>query len=64
MKKRKHTAEALLDILGAYYRMIQRNGEEYPTVVLSDLKCSIKSVLKQNEYAGRYYIYMLEDDEK
>lgn len=54
MKKDVYTKEVLLDVLGSYLRLIERNGEEYPTVVLSDLKASITSVLKANEYKGRY----------
>jgi hypothetical protein len=43
-----YTAGQLLDLLESYIRMIERNGEEYPTVTLSDLKCSINSVLRAN----------------
>jgi hypothetical protein len=51
---RKYTNEELLDILGSYRRMIQINGEKYPTVVLDDIEKSITFVLKTNGYNGRY----------
>lgn len=36
----------LLDVMESYVRMIERNGEEYPTVVLGDIKASITGILK------------------
>lgn len=51
---RKYTNEELLDILGSYRRMIRRGGKEYPTAVLGDIEKSITSVLKTNNYNGRY----------
>lgn len=54
MKKEDYTKEVLLDVIGSYLRQINRNGKEYPTVVLGDLKTSIKSVLKANDYDGCY----------
>lgn len=53
-KTEQMSAETLLDIMGAYLRQISRHGEEFPTVVLGDIKASIESVLKRNGYAGRY----------
>lgn len=50
MKKSDYTKETLLDVLSSYHRMIERSGEEYPTVVLGDIKKSIESVLRVNEY--------------
>ena len=58
MKKQKYTAEQLLDVFGSYYRMIQRSAEEYPTVVISDIKASITGVLKANDYNGYYKKFM------
>lgn len=54
MKKDDYTKDVLLDVLGSYLRQISRSGEQYPTVVLSDIQDSIKSVLKVNEYNGMY----------
>jgi hypothetical protein len=53
-ESKKMSADALLDIMGAYLRQISRNGEQYPEIVLDDIRCSIKSVLKRNGYTGRY----------
>lgn len=58
MKIEKYTAEQLLDVLGSYFRMIQRSGEEYPAVVLDDIQKSIVHVLNKNGYNGRYKKYM------
>lgn len=54
MKKDDYTKDVLLDVLGSYLRQISRSGEQYPTVVLSDIQDSIKDVLKVNEYNGMY----------
>lgn len=54
MKKDDYTKDVLLDVLGSYLRQISRSGEQYPTVVLSDIQDSIKVVLKVNEYNGMY----------
>lgn len=54
MIKAVYTKEVLLDIMGGYLRQISRNGKEYPSVVLDDIKNSIQYVLKVNEYDGRY----------
>lgn len=54
MKKKEYTKEVLLDVMGSYLRQINRSGKEYPTIVLSDLQASIKSVLKENNYDGKY----------
>lgn len=54
MKKEDYTKEVLLDVIGSYLRQISRDNGEYPTVVLSDLQSSMKSVLRVNEYNGRY----------
>ena len=54
MKKDDYTKDVLLDVLGSYLRQISRSGEQYPTVVLSEIKDSIKAVLKVNEYNGMY----------
>lgn len=45
--KTEYTREKLLDILTAYARQIERNGRDYPTVCLDDLKKSIAHVLKE-----------------
>lgn len=60
---KKMNADALLDIMGAYLRQIHRNGEQYPAVVLDDIRCSIESVLKRNGYAGRYVSELEEKNE-
>jgi hypothetical protein len=60
---KKMSADALLDIMGAYLRQISRNGEQYPEIVLDDIRCSIKSVLRRNGYTGRYVAELEEDDE-
>jgi hypothetical protein len=62
-KTAKMSAEALLDIMGAYLRQISRNGEQYPEAVLDDIRCSIKSVLKRNGYEGRYVAELEEKGE-
>lgn len=54
MKKSDYTKETLLDVLGSYARMIDRNGEKFSMVVLDDIRKSIKFVLKINEYDGKY----------
>lgn len=54
MKKEEYTKEVLLDVIGSYLRQINRSGKEYPTVVLGDLKASMKSILKENDYDGKY----------
>ena len=54
MKKEDYTKEVLLDVIGSYLRQMSRSGEEFPGVVLSDLRASMKFVLKTNEYNGRY----------
>lgn len=54
MKASDYTKPVLLDVLGSYLRMIERSGDEYPTVVLNDIRSSIKFVLKTNNYDGKY----------
>lgn len=54
MKKEEYTKEVLLDVMGSYLKQINRSEKEYPTVVLNDLQASIKSVLKANDYDGKY----------
>ena len=61
MKKKEYTREQLLDVLGSYLCMINRSGDEFPTVVLSDIKASCKTVLKANSYNGRYAGHLNED---
>lgn len=51
--KNCYTKEVLLDVLASYLRLIARNREEFPTVVLDDLYVSIKHVLMANEYNGK-----------
>lgn len=48
MKQQTLTKERLLGVLESYLNMIER-GKEYPTVVLSDIETSIKSVLRKNK---------------
>jgi len=54
MNKKEYTREELLDIIGSYMRMIERDDGEYPLAVLSDIQASANSVLKANNYQGRY----------
>lgn len=58
MRKNAYTKETLLDVIGSYLCMINRNGKEYPTVTLHDLESSMKYVLKVNEYDGKYKDYL------
>lgn len=48
MKQQTLTKEQLLGVMESYLNMIER-GKEYPTVVLSDIETSIKSVLRKNK---------------
>ena len=54
MNKEQYTKEILLDIMGAYLRQIERSGDQFPVVVLDDIKKSINHVLKINDYNGKY----------
>jgi hypothetical protein len=54
MKKEDYNKNVLLDVLGSYLRQINRSNGEYNAVVLSDIKASIKHVLRINDYTGRY----------
>jgi hypothetical protein len=54
MRKNTYTKETLLDIIGSYLKQIDNNGGKYPSVVLSDLKASMRYILKVNEYDGKY----------
>lgn len=46
----QYTREQLLDVIHSYLRQIERNGNEYPTVVLDDIAKSIQFVLDKNNY--------------
>lgn len=48
MKQQTLTKEQLLGVMESYLNMIER-GKKYPTVVLSDIETSIKSVLRKNK---------------
>lgn len=48
MEQQTLTKEQLLGVMESYLNMIER-GKEYPTVVLSDIEASIKSVLRKNK---------------
>ena len=48
MEQQTLTKERLLGVMESYLNMIER-GKEYPTVVLSDIEASIKSVLRKNK---------------
>lgn len=54
MRKNTYTKETLLDIIGSYLKQIDNNGGKYPSVVLNDLKASMRYILKVNEYDGKY----------
>lgn len=54
MRRAVYTKEVLLDIIGSYLRQISRDDGKNPTVVLNDLKASMKYVLAVNEYNGKY----------
>lgn len=53
MKNKSYTREELLKVMASYLRMIERSGEEFPTVVLDDIEKSIKYVLEVNAYDGK-----------
>lgn len=53
-KAEEITKDVLLDIMGSYLRQISRDKGEYPVAVLSDLRASMKSVLKKCNYDGKY----------
>ena len=50
MKKEKYTTEQLLNIIKSYYILIQRGGEDFPAVVLDDIKKSVEYVLQKNDW--------------
>lgn len=50
MKYKVYTREQLLEVMAGYARMIDRNGGQYPSVVLDDIRKSINAVLATNEY--------------
>jgi hypothetical protein len=50
MKKKKYTADQLLQVIKSYYSMIQRSGENFPTVVLDDIQKSAEYVLQKNDW--------------
>ncbi len=47
MKKTEYTRAELLDVLRSYKRQIERDGGEFPAVVLDDIEKSITHVLKE-----------------
>lgn len=53
-EKDEITKDILLDIMGSYLRQISNDKGKYPLAVLSDLRSSMKSVLKKCEYDGKY----------
>ena len=50
VREYQYTKEQLLDVMNAYLIQIERNGKEYPAVVLDDIKKSIRYVLEKNRY--------------
>jgi hypothetical protein len=55
MKNKQQDRETLLYILFSYKILIERNKENYPTVLISDLEKSIDYVLQRNEYTEQTY---------
>ncbi len=55
MKKEDYTKEALQSVLYSYLLIIENDGEEFPTVVIHDIKSSIKSILKTLDYTAKDY---------
>lgn len=53
MKKEQYTINDFLDILECYRHMILKNGDEFPTVVLSDIEASTRGILKTFNYYKR-----------
>lgn len=45
--KNEYNKETLLNIMKSYLVMIERDGEKYPGAVLSDIKASMRFVLRQ-----------------
>ena len=54
----KYSAFDLLDVMGGYLVHIMRDGDDFPTVVIDDLKKSMIYVLEENDYNGRYAAYL------
>ena len=46
--KTEMTRDDLVEVMESYVRMINRNGRDYPTVVLSDLNASLCAVLSNS----------------
>lgn len=46
-KQIKYTRKTLIKVLESYKRIIERDGKEYPTVIISDLSASITYVLNK-----------------
>lgn len=44
-----YTADKLIDVLKSYVKMIDNDNGKHPTAVLSDIKASIKSIMKKVE---------------
>ena len=55
MKKEDYTKEALQSVLYSYLLIIESDGEKFPSVVVHDIKSSIKSILKTIEYTEKDY---------
>ena len=50
MKLRIYSSETLLYILFSYKRLIERNKDTAPTVLIDDLEKSIDYILEKNGY--------------
>lgn len=57
-KKELWTIEDFLDILECYRLWILKSGEEFPTVVLSDIEASTRAILRNFGYDKRVKKYM------
>ena len=55
MKNKPQDRETLLHVLFSYKIMIERDKENYPTVLIGDLEKSIDYVLQRNEYTEQNY---------
>lgn len=63
MEQQTLTKERLLGVIESYLNMIER-GKEYPTVVLSDIEASIKSVLRNKDVHSSEDITLTPEQER
>lgn len=63
MEQQTLTKEQLFGVMKSYLNMIER-GKEYPTVVLSDIEASIKSVLRNKDVHSSEDITLTPEQER